>query len=116
MGSKRITNPFDGTFSASVKQHAVKAAITFGFFVGHQIMLSGQNDSSLLALRDARRRAAIGGVTAQADFDKNECFPVAANEVDFTTATVEVTRQNAQPALFKKTRGQVLGAFASHFA
>ena len=46
---------------------------------------------------------------AQADFDEDEHFPVAADEVDFATAAPVVARDDPELFLLQKARRQVLG-------
>ena len=79
-------------------------------------MLGGKNDAPLLCRRNARACAAIVGVATQTYLDKDERFPVATNQVDFTTATAKVAHQYGQSAFFEKTCRQILGEFAGDVA
>lgn len=72
-------------------------------------MLRGEDDAALLAYGDAGAGATVGRITPQPDFDENERFPVAANEVDFAATAAKIARQHHEPMPFEKTRGECFG-------
>jgi hypothetical protein len=84
--------------------------------MSEKIMLSGENDAPLFTRGDACPGPAVLCIATQAYLDENEYFPLATDQVDFTAATVEITRQDSESAFFEKARGSVFGAVADHFA
>lgn len=76
-----------------VEQDAVEAAVALG--LAGEVMPGRQNDAPLLAGGDAGTGAAEIAAAAQADFDKDQCRTVAADQVDFAAANPEIAFENA---------------------
>ena len=66
-----------------------------------QKMLRSENNPTLLAGRDIGSGPAVGGIPPQSYFDKDQRFPVTANQINLATPAVKIARQNAESKLLE---------------
>lgn len=72
-------------------------------------MLCGAHQLGLLACVDAGGSAAKCSAAAQPDLDKDMCFAIQHDEVDFAKAAGVVHLQQLQALTLQILRGQLLG-------
>lgn len=95
----------------AVDQDAIEAAVAIGF--AEQVVLGGQHNAAALAGGDARPGAAEVAATSLADFNKNQCLAVAANQVDLAATDSKIARNYLLTAGFQITRRPLFGFAAA---